>query len=105
MIFTNISDRLYTLSFKRFSRPITYNSPRSGNSNADSITRLQICLDNDVDIVTGVDPLSSSQARRQWHTQRNNRIAEAAQTMYPEDMFHDDEIINSNVDILNPEDQ
>ena len=33
----------------------------------DPITRLEICLDKDVDIVTGLDPLSSSQARRQWY--------------------------------------
>ena len=72
-------DRLYRLSFQRFAKPITYNTPRSrsgggsgggsaGNSaggaihnprsrsssSSSSPTRLEICLDNEVDVVTGL---------------------------------------------------
>ena len=86
-------DRLYTLSFQRFSHPITHNTARGNGGTESSSTRLIICLDDDEDVVTGKDPLSSSQARRTWHAQRNGRISEAAQTMYPKDMFHEEELI------------
>ena len=94
-LFTDL-DRLYKLSFKRFSHSITHNIARGDASSSEPTTKLEICLDDDEDIVNGKDPLSSSQARRAWHAHRNARISEAAQTMYPKEMFHEDELVTDS---------
>jgi WD40 repeat protein len=73
-------DRLYALSVKRFTKPMTVDR---------GDTKLYICLDDDDTAIAGRDPLTANQARRAWHQQRNDRIAEQAKTMFPKGMFFD----------------
>eukprot|EP00946_MAST-07B_sp_MAST-7B-sp1_P000276 g276.t1 len=52
-------------------------------------SKLHVCLEDDDTAVAGRDPLSANQARRAWHQQRNDRIAEQAKTMFLKGMFSD----------------